>query len=205
MSRDLHHPQRFEIVERTTPFQGYFRIDRYVVRHEMFAGGMSGPVTREVFERGHAAAALPYDPVRDEVVLIEQFRVGALAAGRGPWLTEIVAGIIEEGETPEEVVRREMREEAGLDALALEPIATVMMSPGGTSETTSFFCARVDSASAGGIHGVDDEDEDIRVVVRPAEAAISDAFSGVFDNAPAVIALFWLAGQRDRLRRAWAA
>ena len=75
--------RKVDILERVTAFQGYFRVDRYRLRHETFDGGMSAEITREIFERGHAAAALPYDPVRDEVVLLEQFRVGAHAAGRG--------------------------------------------------------------------------------------------------------------------------
>lgn len=195
----------WEIVEKTSPFRGYFRIDRYVVRHALFAGGMSGKIVREVFERGHAAAVLPYDPVRDEVVLIEQFRIGALAAGRDPWLLEIVAGIVEPGETPKSVVRREMAEEAGLTFTAIEPIADVLLSPGGTSETMACFCARVDSREAGGIHGRDDEDEDIRVVPMAADDAIAAVNALTISNAPAVIALLWLAVHRERLKAAWTA
>ncbi|MEQ8695449.1 MAG: NUDIX domain-containing protein, partial [Bauldia litoralis] len=102
-----------DILEKTTPYKGRFQIDRYRLRYHRFDGAWSEPVLREVFERGHAAAVLPYDPVRDEVVLIEQFRPGPLAAGEAsPWLIEIVAGIIDPGETPEEVVRREADEEA---------------------------------------------------------------------------------------------
>lgn len=195
--------RRYEVVEKTTPFRGFFRIDRYVVRHERHAGGMSEPISREVFERGHAAAALPYDPVRDEVVLIEQFRAGALAAGRDPWLIEPVAGIVEDGETTEDVIRREMREESGLEVLALEPIADVMMSPGGASESTAFYCAKIDAAGAGGIHGAAEEGEDIRVIVLPAEQAIADAMAGRADSAPGLITLFWLAANRERLRGLW--
>src|ERR1700748_3636597 len=91
----------FEILERKTVFQGYFRIDRYVFKHKKFDGSWTGPVTREIFERGHAAAVLLYDPVRDEVALIEQFRAGALAAGWNPWQIEIVAGIVDAGEAGE--------------------------------------------------------------------------------------------------------
>ena len=116
-----------ELIERTTAFEGYFRIDRYELHHQLFAGGMSDPLTREVYERGHAAAVLPYDPQRDAVVLIEQFRIGAYAAGREPWLIEIVAGIVEAGETSSDVAQRELHEEAGLSAAALEPIGDVMV------------------------------------------------------------------------------
>ncbi len=192
-----------ELIERETPYQGYFRIDRYVLRHTLFAGGVSEPLTREVFERGHAAAVLPYDPVRDEVVLIEQFRIGAYAAGRDPWLVEIVAGIVEDGETPRDVALRELGEEAGQTADLVEPIGEVMLSPGGTSETIALFCARTDASGAEGIHGLADEHEDIRVTALPFADALAAVDGGDIVSAPAIIALQWLALNRDRLRDRW--
>ncbi|MCW5618089.1 MAG: NUDIX domain-containing protein, partial [Nitrosomonas sp.] len=99
-----------DILDKKTCYQGFFRLDRYRLRHRLFNGEWSQPITRELFERGHAAAVLPYDPIRDEVILIEQFRIGALEAPGGPWLTEIIAGIIEAGETPEDVIKRESME-----------------------------------------------------------------------------------------------
>ena len=192
-----------EILERVTAFQGYFRIDRYRLRHETFGGGTTAEMSRELFERGHAAAALPYDPVRDELVLQEQFRIGAYAAGRPPWLIEIVAGIIEEGETSESLVRRELQEEAGLTALDLEPIADVLMSPGGTSESVAIFCARVDAANAGGIFGLESENEDIRTFAIPANDVESLLNSGRIANATATIALQWFLLNHDRMRTLW--
>src|ERR1700679_3179071 len=100
-------PDDYEILERKTVCQSYFRIDRYMLKHRLFGGGWSAPVMREVFERGHSVAALFYDPHADAIVVIEQFRAGAFAAGVGPWLVECVAGIMDEGETPEQVARRE--------------------------------------------------------------------------------------------------
>lgn len=191
------------LVDRETPFQGYFRIDRYTVRHRRFRGAMTGDIVREVFERGHAAAVLPYDPVRDTVVLIEQFRIGAWAAGHHAWLIEIVAGIIEHGETPSDVARREATEEAGLALADLEPIGEFFLSPGGTTETLALFCGRCDAGSAGGIHGVAEEDEDIRVIVQPVDEACAALRRGDISSAPAVIALQWLALNRDELRTRW--
>jgi ADP-ribose pyrophosphatase len=196
-------PQKLDIIDKERAFQGYFRIDRYRLRHETFAGGMSDEITREIFERGHAASALPYDPVRDEIVLLEQFRVGAHAGGFHPWLIEIVAGIIEDGETPEDLVRREIQEEAGLTALDLEPIGAYLLSPGGTSETMHFYCARIDASTAGGLFGLDDEGEDIRAFVVPGNEVEDLLASGRITNATAVIALQWFLLNRDRLRRLW--
>ncbi|MBL8704739.1 MAG: ADP-ribose diphosphatase [Rhodospirillales bacterium] len=192
-----------EIIEQKTVFQGYFRIDRYRLRHKLFAGGWSGEVMREIFERGHAAAVLPYDPVRDTVALVEQFRIGALSAGRDPWMIEVVAGIIDAGETPEEVVRREAIEESGVTLTALAPMLTFLASPGGTSETCALYCGRADLSQAGGIHGLPEEHEDIRVLVLPADEALALLAHGKVENATAVIALQWLALNRDRLRLDW--
>jgi ADP-ribose pyrophosphatase len=184
-------------------YRGYFRIDRYRLQHRRFDGGWTDDLEREVFERGRAVALLPYDPLRDEVVLIEQFRVGAYAAGSEPWLLEIVAGIIEPGETPEHVARREAEEEAGLTVKRIEPIAEVFVSPGGATEKVTIFCGEVESAGAGGFHGLPSEGEDIRVLVRPFAEIPPALAAGKFTNAPILIALQWLAANRDRLRQSW--
>lgn len=196
-----------DIIARDTVFRGYFRIDRYRLRHRLFDGGWSDVITREVFERGHAAAVLPYDPKTDEVVLIEQFRTGALAAGEAPWLVEIVAGIIEADEAPDDVVRREAHEEAGLEIGRLEPVAHCFLTPGGASETCRIFCAETSIAMAGdiqgAIHGVDHEHEDIRVSVHSVEEAGRMIASGRIRNAITIIAVQWLMLHRDRLRARW--
>jgi ADP-ribose pyrophosphatase len=200
-----------EIVDKSTPFEGHFRIDRYRLRHKLFEGGWSGELTREVFERGHAVAVLPYDPDRDRVVLIEQFRIGVHAShasgwfpdDASPWMIESVAGIIEHGEDPEDVARREVLEEAGCTVTDLVPLYHYMPSPGGSSESVFLFCGRVDARAADGIHGVSDEGENIRVFsVAPAEAfKLLDG--GRIANAMTIIALQWLRANRERLRKRW--
>ncbi len=192
-----------EIIEKKVVYRGYFRIDRYRLRHRLFAGGWSPELVREVFERGHVAAVLPYDPASDSVVLIEQFRIGACAAKFAPWLVEIVAGVIEEGESPEEVARRETMEETGCAVQDLAPVYTYLVSPGGTSESVNLFCGRVDARNAGGIHGNRSEHEDIRVGAVPFAEAAAKLKSGEIANGLALIALQWLAMNRDELRRRW--
>jgi ADP-ribose pyrophosphatase len=199
MSRD-----DVEIIKREVAFQGFFRVERYRLRHRLHAGGWSGELEREVFARGNAAAVLPYDPGRDAVVLIEQFRMGAFAAGEGPWLTEIVAGMIDPGETAEAVVRREAMEEAGLVVGELVPISEHLSSAGGTSENVSIFCGRVDAANAGGIHGLGHEHEDIRVLVVPAtEAFAMRRRCREVHDSTTMTALLWLELEREALRRRW--
>ena len=194
-----------DILESATVWQGFFRVDRLRLRHRLFAGGWSRPIVREVFERGHAAAILPYDPVRDEVVLIEQFRVGALTAGAAPWLIEIVAGIIEKQESAEDVVRREIVEEAGCAATDIVRVMDVFTTPGGSSERIAIFCGRVDATDVGGIHGLDGEGEDIRVFTEAPEAALQRVADGTITNIIAVAALQWLALNKVRMRALWTA
>ena len=196
-------PSTVELIERQAVFQGYFRIDRLKLRHKLFAGGMSNVITREIFERGHAAAVLPYDPNRDEVVLIEQFRPGALVAGWQPWLFEPVAGIIDADETMTDVVHREAEEEAGVTIQDLIPMHHYLTSPGGTSETCALYCGRVDASKAGGIHGLDGENEDIRVTVLPYGEVLSWLDGGKMNNALLIIALQWLALNHDKVRAKW--
>ncbi len=195
-----------ELLGKETCFRGYFRIDRYRFRHRRFDHGWTGEFSREVFERGHAVAVLPYDPERDSVVLVEQFRAGAYAAGWHPWLLEAIAGIMETDETPEAVARREAREEANLTLGRLIPITRYLVSPGGTSETCSLFCAPVDAGQAGavhgGVHGQDGENEHIKVHVMSRGTAYEMVEKGEIANAMTIVALQWLQINRGRITMA---
>lgn len=195
--------ENVQIIEKSRRYKGFFEIMSYRFRHRLFAGGWSGEIQREVFERGHAVAVLPYDPIADAIVLIEQFRIGALAAGFDPWQIEVVAGIVEGAEEPEAVARREMEEEAGATVGTLLPIGRYLVSPGGASESVTIYCGRIDSRELGGIHGLAEENEDIRVEVRTFAQAMDDMAGGRITNATGIIALQWLALNRDRLRRDW--
>lgn len=201
-----------KVIERLRPFDGYFKIDRYTVQHRLFEGGWSEPFTREVFERGHAVAILLYDPDLDQLVFVEQFRIGAHAARSlspwwdgsfSPWLVECVAGIIDEGETPEGVARRESEEEAGCTVIDLVPIQRILASPGGSSETVFAFCGRVDATKAGGIHGLDAENEDIRVVTVPAAEAFEWLDAGRIVHSISIIAIQWFRHNHRHLRAKW--
>lgn len=195
--------RKVESVSVDRVYQGYLAVDRHRLRHETFAGGLSDEVQREVVERGVTAAVLPYDPVRDEVVLIEQFRPGAWAAGHDPWLVEIVAGVIEDGETPEAMATREAEEEAGLTLSDFKPVAGIFLTPGICTEFCHIFCARCDTGGAGGVFGHEDEGEDIRATVHPADGLPDMLASGRLANAITVVAAQWLLLHRDDLRRAW--
>lgn len=192
-----------EVVEREECFRGFYKLDRLHLRHRLFAGGMGKLINRELFVRHDAVCVLPYDPRRDEVVLIEQFRVGALDKSANPWLLELVAGLIDKDEQPEEVARREAVEEAGLTLGALWPVCAYYPSPGGSDERVHLFVGRCDSVGAGGIHGLEEEGEDIRVHVLPFEDALARLRDGRIDNAASIMALQWLALNRDEVRGLW--
>jgi ADP-ribose pyrophosphatase len=192
-----------EIIARETLYSGFFSMELYRFRHRLFNGEMSGEIRREIFERGHAAVLLPFDPVRDEVVLVEQIRIAAYDVSESPWLLEMVAGMIEEGESVEDVARREALEEAGLIVGRTKPVLSYLASPGGTSERLSIMVGEVDATTADGIHGLADENEDIRVHVVSREQAYQWVEEGKIDNAASVIALQWLQLHYQTLRNEW--
>jgi ADP-ribose pyrophosphatase len=195
---------KVEIVEREACFRGFYALDRLHLRHEQFRGGMGPLISRELFVRHDAVCVLPYDPQLDRVVLIEQFRVGALDKSAHPWLLELVAGLIDKAESPEQVARREAEEEAGLTLGELWPVTAYYPSPGGSDERVHLFVGRCDSRGAGGIHGLAEEGEDIRVLVLSLDEALAALADGRIDNAASIIALQWLALNREKVRQAWA-
>ena len=196
-------PRAVEIVKRENGYQGFYKLDRVHLRHELFAGGMSREISREVFVRHDAVCVLPYDPQRDEVVLIEQFRVGALGKTETPWLIELVAGLIDKAEVPEEVAHREGEEEAGLTFSSLWPITRYFPSPGGSTEFVHLYLGRCSSEGVGGLHGLEEEAEDIRVTVWAYEDALQAVRDGRISNAASIIALQWLALNRAEVRGLW--
>lgn len=193
-----------KIHSRDVVYDGFFKMHKLHLSHASYTGG-AVEITRELFVRGEAVCVLLYDPVREAVVMIEQFRVGALEHPNSPWLLELVAGIVEHGETCEEVAYREADEEAGATLTELVPITRFLVSPGGTNEWISLYCARVDSAGIGGIHGLETEGEDIRVQVLPCNEVFEMVADGRINNAPSIIGLQWLQMNRKDLKQRWLA
>jgi ADP-ribose pyrophosphatase len=199
----VSHPEnkQYTIIEDQRVHDGFFKVSELTLKHTLFKGGWSQTITRELFHRGNCVAVLLYDPDRDEVVIIEQFRVGALQLPSiaDAWLLEIVAGAIEPGETAESVAIREAQEEAGCDIQELIKIQDFFTSPGGTSELLTLFYGKVDTSHLGGIHGLAHEDEDILVTVRPFDEVYQLLLDGKILSAIPIIAIQWLFINRDRL------
>jgi ADP-ribose pyrophosphatase len=197
------HPD-VEIIEATKGFERFLRMDVIRFRHRRFSGAWSAVQTHDVLRRGQAAAIVLYDPGRDSVVLVEQFRLPALLAGASPWQIEVAAGLIDPGETPEVVAIRETHEETGLVLDGeLIPIQRYLPSPGDSDESVFLFCARIDSALASGLHGLPEEGEDIRVVVKTVAEIEALLDAGLIENGHTIVALYWLLRHRDHLRRLW--
>ena len=194
-----------EIIDKTTVFQGFFRLDRYNLRHKLFNGGWSEPMQREIFERGHAVVVLPYNAQTDELVLIEQFRAGAMPTSQSPWLLEAIAGMIDPGETAEQVAKREAEEEAGLTIETLWPMLSYLSSPGGTTERIQLYLGRLTAPVHAGVFGLMQEHEDIKVHVLAREQAMQLLNEQKIDNAASIIALQWLALNLDKVKAAWGA
>lgn len=201
---DIRPPRDVVINKEEVLFKGFFSAVRYHLEHTLFQGGWSKPLVREVFIRTPAVGVLLYDPARDEVVLVEQFRAGAFAAGEQAWMLEVVAGVLDSGETPEDVARREAIEEADSDISMLLPITDYFSTPGACSERIWLYCGLTDSSNAGGIYGLDSEGEDIRVHVLPATEAFIRMLNGETNNAATLIALQWLQLNRQSIRKQYA-
>jgi len=194
---------KWSVIKKKSLYSGFFKLTGIELQHDLFAGGQSRVLTRELIDRGQAIAVLPYDPVRDEIVLIEQFRIGAGEDKNGPWVIEIIAGYQEPGESAEVVAHREAEEEAGCVVTDLLPMYKYYSSPGGSNEQIQIFLGRTDSTHINGIHGLDEEGEDIKVHVISSELAFNWLHNGHIDSAAPIIAMQWFQINRERIRKLW--
>lgn len=192
-----------EIAERALGYEGFSRLHILRLRHRRHDGGWSEVIEREIYERANAAAMLLYDPERESVALLEQFRPGAYLSSRPCWQLEPVAGIVDPGEDPRDVAIRETREEAGCAVSAIAPLGAYLVSPGCATETVHCFVGRIDSRGVGGIHGHAEEGEDIRVHVLPLSEVQEGLRLGHFEYALTLICLQWLLLNREALHRKW--
>ena len=193
----------YQIIDKKTVFQGYFAVDKLTLKHRLYNGNWSRSFQREIFERGSAAAVLLYDPLLGRVVLQEQFRIGALSSTKSPWMLEVVAGIIEQGETAESVAIREAKEEAGQVISDLVEICSYFSTPGGSSEKVTLYCAQVDANNADGVFGLEEENEDINVFSLSIEEVKQGLEDNIFENATCIVALQWLLLNQKKLNEKW--
>jgi ADP-ribose pyrophosphatase len=194
---------RYGILQTNPVFRGFLKVDRHLIKHDLFMGGETEPLVRERLEDIGAVSVLLYDPRLDKVVLVEQFRIGAVGYENPPWLLETIGGLQADGEPDESVARRESLEEANCEVGRLERICEFMVSPGISVDRIKLYCGEVDASRAEGVHGLDHEGEDIRVVVMDADDAIAELYQGKANSTSIIIALQWLALHKKKLRKAW--
>jgi ADP-ribose pyrophosphatase len=204
MSDLPRHPD-LRIVAHEVAFRRHLRLDVFRFQNRLYSGEWSGERVHDVVRRGAAVAVLLYDPDREAVVLVEQFRLPPLLAGYSPWVVEVVAGLVDHAdESEEEVGRRETIEEAGVEPVGeLIPIQRYVPMPGSSDETVMLFCGRVDASGASGVHGLADEHEDIRVVVKTMAELEAMLDAGQIETGHTLICLYWLLRHRDQLRKRW--
>jgi nudix-type nucleoside diphosphatase (YffH/AdpP family) len=190
------------IVSVDRPYAKFFTVEDMILSHDRFDGTDSGPLPRAVFVGGDAVTVLPWDPVRDAVLVVEQVRVAPLArSDPQPWLIEAVAGRIDPGETPETAARRETREEAGLEVGALHKVGEYYPTTGAFSEYLYSYVAIADlPENAGALGGLATEAEDIRGHVMPRARLMDLIADGQAPVGPLLITAYWLALNADRLR-----
>lgn len=196
--------KQFVIHKKEVAYAGFFRLEKYWLTHTLYNGGWSEQVCRELFVRGRCVAVLLYDPHADTVVLIEQFRVGAILNPEKAWLIEIVAGAIEDGETAVEVAHREALEEAGCVIQDLRVISEFYTTPGGAAELITLFCGKVDSTKiVEGVHGLAEEQEDILVSCVDFAEAYRMVENNEIDSAIPILAIQWLALNKQAVQAQW--
>jgi ADP-ribose pyrophosphatase len=198
------HPD-LRIVAHEVAFRRHLRLDVFRFQNRLYSGEWSGERVHDVVRRGAAVAVVLYDPDREAVVLVEQFRLPPLLAGYSPWVVEVVAGLVDHAdESEEEVGRRETIEEAGIQPVGeLIPIQRYLPMPGSSDETVMLFCGRVDASGASGVHGLADEHEDIRVAVKTMAELEAMLDAGQIETGHTLICLYWLLRHRDQLRQRW--
>lgn len=188
-----------EILDQTTRYEGYVRVENIKLRHGQFSGDLGIPIVRDLIRVHTAVGVLPYDPVRDEVVFVRQFRIGVWGAGAPPWLVESVAGVIDDGEDPETTARRETLEETGCTLGELYYVGEYYPSPGLITERIKLFCGITDTTDAGGNHGLAHEGEDIEAIVKPWDEAWDDVQTGKLNDAKLLLILMWLSQKKESL------
>lgn len=193
----------FEVLGEQRQWQGFFEVVDVTLRHRLFEGGWSRDMQRVVARRREAVGVLIYDPRMDCLAVAEQFRIGALQRQPSPWLMELIAGLMEVGESPEAVARRESLEEAGVELRAIERVSSYYSSPGGSDEKFHLYCASADLSGAAGHYGLAEENEDIRLHVLPVAEVLAMADDGRIDNAHSLVAIHWFARHHQRLRADW--
>lgn len=185
---------KYNILEKKNLYSGFHELLEYRFNFSKFNGSISPDISRELFKRKPCVGLLPYDPIRDEIILIEQIRLGPLVNNDTPWILEIVAGIVEDYEDKDSTIIRESLEEANCQVKKLIPIFEYYMTPGYCNETIKLYCGITDTSQhqTGNLAGLEEEAEDIKIHVFKSKDAFKMLDDGMIINASTIVALQWL-------------
>lgn len=199
---ETHDASDIQLQQREQPFAGFFSVEAWQLSHRKFDGSFTPEIRREGFIMGDAVVVLPWDPVRDRVLVIEQFRLGpAMRNDPQPWLLEAIAGRIDAGEAIEHAAIREAREETDLQLTQLFPALHCYPSPGAVTEFLYQFVGIADLPDGvSGVHGLEDEAEDIRGHVLARAELNRMVFDGQVTNGPLAMLVLWLQGRAEQLQ-----
>lgn len=196
--------KELDIIHRERILDSYLKVDRYKLRHGAHNGGWVGPMLREVVQRPNAVAVLPYDPIAEKILLIEQFRLPAHLSGMPGWQLELIAGLNDKDEDPEAIARREAIEEADCTLGEMQLAYHYLLCPGMSTETLYSYVARFDSnAWKGDVHGLAVEHEDIRASLYDVGDIHRILDGGHTGNVILIVALQWFLLNQARLRAEW--
>ncbi|MDW3094449.1 MAG: NUDIX domain-containing protein [Gammaproteobacteria bacterium] len=192
----------WKIHQKQLAYDGHFKVTKFDLTHEKYNGESTPLLRRELVERNDTVAMVAYDPVTDEVVLVEQFRIGAISEEQ-PWLIEIVAGLIEADESAEQVVIRESEEEIGCVPSEIIKIADFYTSPGGNSEWVHLYIGKISVNEISQLGGLEEEGEDIKITVVPASDVPYMLSTGEVRSAIAIVGLQWFVMNKGNIRLQW--
>tara|TARA_B110000503_G_scaffold74761_1_gene115451 strand:+ start:6811 stop:7467 length:657 start_codon:yes stop_codon:yes gene_type:complete len=197
MLKHKYSSQDVLVKKKEEVFSGFFKMLRITLRYKLFSGEWSKFIKRELFQRNAAVGILLYDPIHKLVGLIEQFRIGALDERSGPWLFEVVAGMVDSGESLEEAALREVKEEVGIEDIQLKHICEYWVSPGGTNERMHLYCGVTNLVGLKGNFGMNEHSEDISLHIIAEDDVFLCLKKGQCNNAATTISLMWLQKHSD--------
>lgn len=195
--------EKVEIFKREQLYQGFLSLERLELKFQRFDGAWSEMITREIAKTNDFAGILLYDPLLNQLIFIEQFRCAMMRDDLHPWAIEIVAGILDSGQTPAQVAEREAEEEAGLKLQAIEPICNYWVNIGSSPAIAHLFIGKVDASLAGGVFGLACEHEDIKSHVIDYQQACDWLATGKLNNSPSIIAMQWLQLNKQHIDERW--
>ena len=171
--------------------QGFYGLKEISFTHKKHSGDWTPITKREIFGGAHVSTVLPYDPIKKKILLLRQFRAGTIKRNHDPMMLEIVAGMIDKGETPSDAAKRECLEETGEKVITLKSICSYYPSPGSSESYYHSYLAEINAFEGEKIFGNENEGEDILAKCYSISEVKTFLKEKKIINAPSLLALQW--------------